>query len=59
MRQLAAPGPSQLIVCLRHDGVRSLQVVASLSRQGYPEVCKLALGIDTWSLAIDTALPHD
>ena len=50
--------PAQAIVCLCHHGVRSLQVVAFLSRQGFPVVYNLAGGIDAWSLEIDPALPR-
>jgi len=49
---------SQLIVCLCHHGMRSQQVVAFLSRQGYPTVYNLSGGIDAWSLAIDPAVPR-
>jgi len=49
---------SQLIVCLCHHGMRSQQVVAFLSRQGYPSVYNLAGGIDAWSEAIDPAVPR-
>lgn len=52
-RRLVELDPAQLIVCLCHHGVRSLQVVAFLSRQGYRSVYNLAGGIDAWSLAID------
>jgi rhodanese-related sulfurtransferase len=37
---------SQPIVCICHHGVRSLQVVAFLERNGYPSVYNLAGGID-------------
>ena len=50
--------PSQFIVCLCHHGMRSLQVVAFLSRQGYPTVYNLAGGIDAWSTQIDPAVPR-
>lgn len=57
-QRLAELDPSQLIVCLCHHGMRSQQVVAFLSRQGYPSVYNLAGGIDAWSMAIDPALPR-
>jgi rhodanese-related sulfurtransferase len=50
--------PSRLIVCLCHHGMRSLQVVAFLSRQGYASVYNLTGGIDAWSVAIDPAVPR-
>lgn len=49
---------SHLVVCLCHHGMRSLQVVAFLSRQGYPSVYNLAGGIDAWSTTVDPAVPR-
>ena len=49
---------SQPIVCICHHGVRSLQVVAFLERNGYPSVYNLAGGIDAWSQRIDAAVPR-
>jgi rhodanese-related sulfurtransferase len=57
-QRLAELDPAQLIVCLCHHGVRSLQVVAFLSQRGYPSVYNLAGGIDAWSVAIDPAVPR-
>ena len=57
-QRLAELDRTQLIVCLCHHGMRSAQVVAFLSRQGYPSVYNLAGGIDAWSLAIDPAVPR-
>jgi rhodanese-related sulfurtransferase len=57
-QRLSELDPSQLIVCLCHHGMRSLQVVAFLSRQGFPSVYNLAGGIDAWSRAIDPAVPR-
>jgi len=54
MRRLAAPVPSQPITRLRPRGMRSLQSIASLSRQSDPAVHDLA----GCSLAIDPALPR-
>lgn len=56
--RLAELDPAQLIVCLCHHGMRSLQVVAFLSQNGYASVYNLAGGIDAWSLAIDPAVPR-
>ena len=50
--------PSQPIVCICHHGVRSLQVVAFLERQGFESVYNLAGGIDAWSTQIDPAVPR-
>ncbi len=57
-QRFAELDPSQLIVCLCHHGVRSRQVVAFLSRQGYGSVYNLAGGIDAWSMAVDPAVPR-
>lgn len=50
--------PQQPIVCYCHHGMRSLQVVAFLQRQGFDSVYNLAGGIDAWSSEIDTAVPR-
>lgn len=49
---------SQSIVCICHHGVRSLQVVAFLAREGYESVYNLAGGIDAWSREIDPQVPR-
>ncbi|MDC8783842.1 rhodanese-like domain-containing protein [Roseateles koreensis] len=48
--------PKQPIVCYCHHGVRSLQVVAFLLRQGFETVYNLAGGIDAWSQDIDASV---
>ena len=40
-----------------HHGVRSLQVVAFLERQGFQQLHNLAGGIDAWSRQVDAAVP--
>jgi len=50
--------PSQSIVCYCHHGMRSLQVVAFLQRQGFDSVYNLAGGIDAWSLEADASVPR-
>jgi rhodanese-related sulfurtransferase len=50
--------PSQPIVCICHHGVRSLQVVAFLQRQGWESVYNLAGGVDAWSLEMDPSVPR-
>ena len=50
--------PTQPIVCMCHHGVRSLQVVAFLERQGFGSVYNLAGGIDAWSVEVDRAVPR-
>lgn len=49
---------SQSIVCICHHGVRSLQVVAFLERQGFESVYNLAGGIDAWSVEVDPTVPR-
>ncbi len=51
-QRLAELDATQLIVCLCHHGVRSLQVVAFLSQRGFTNVYNLAGGIDAWSLRV-------
>ncbi len=48
----------QPIVCYCHHGMRSLQVVAFLSRQGFDVVYNLAGGTDAWSQEIDPSVPR-
>ena len=50
--------PLHPVVCYCHHGVRSLQVVAFLRRQGLQSVYNLAGGIEAWSLAVDPAVPR-
>lgn len=47
----------QPIAVYCHHGVRSLQVVAFLSRLGFDVVYNLAGGIDAWSEEIDPSVP--
>jgi len=49
--------PSQPILGLCHHGVRSLQVVAFLERQGYEHLYNVAGGIDAWSREVDASVP--
>jgi rhodanese-related sulfurtransferase len=44
-----------VVIC--HHGVRSLQVVAYLERQGYTNLHNLLGGIDAWSRQVDSAVP--
>lgn len=50
--------PLQPVVVYCHHGVRSLQVVAFLLRQGFESVYNLAGGIDAWSQETDRAVPR-
>ena len=45
-----------LVLC--HHGVRSLQVVAWLRRQGVEDCYSVAGGIDRWSREIDNSVPR-
>lgn len=51
-QRLAELDAARSIVCFCHHGVRSLQVVAFLSQQGFANVYNLAGGIDAWSLGV-------
>ncbi|MFN7995484.1 MAG: rhodanese-like domain-containing protein [Bryobacteraceae bacterium] len=46
------------IVVFCHHGMRSLQVVEWLRRQGMENSVSLAGGIDRWSVEIDPAVPR-
>jgi rhodanese-related sulfurtransferase len=58
MGQLAARvaeiDATRSVVVFCHHGVRSLQVVAFLQRQGFDDVHNLSGGIDAWSKTIDS-----
>ena len=56
--RLAELDPTQPIVVFCHHGVRSLQVVAFLERQGFESVYNLAGGIDAWSREVDPSVPR-
>ena len=45
------------IVVHCHHGVRSLQVVAWLRQNGFPEAQSMAGGIESWSQQIDSGIP--
>lgn len=50
--------PEQPVAVYCHHGVRSQQVVAFLTRQGFDVVYNLAGGIDAWSREIDPSVPR-
>jgi rhodanese-related sulfurtransferase len=56
--RLAELDPAQPIVVYCHHGMRSLQVVAFLERQGFESVYNLAGGIDAWSMEVDPSVPR-
>jgi rhodanese-related sulfurtransferase len=45
-------------VFMCHHGIRSAQVCAYLSRQGFEKIHNLAGGIDRWSAEVDPAVPR-
>ncbi len=49
---------SRLLVLYCHHGVRSLQAVSWLRRQGVAACVSLQGGIDRWSVVIDPAVPR-
>lgn len=57
-QRFAELDPAQPIVVYCHHGMRSLQVVAFLERQGFESVYNLAGGIDAWSVEVDPSVPR-
>ncbi len=45
-------------VFMCHHGIRSAQVCAFLSRQGFEKIHNLAGGIDRWSADVDPTVPR-
>jgi rhodanese-related sulfurtransferase len=45
-------------VFMCHHGIRSAQVCAFLSRQGFEKLHNLAGGIDRWSVDVDPTVPR-
>jgi rhodanese-related sulfurtransferase len=56
-QRLAELDATQPILGLCHHGMRSLQVVAFLEREGHADVYNIAGGIDAWSREVDTSVP--
>ena len=56
LESLRAGGGPLVIFC--HHGMRSLQVVDWLRRQGLESCQSMAGGIDRWSLEIDPGVPR-
>ena len=50
--------PERDTVFMCHHGMRSAQVCAWLSRQGFGKIFNLAGGIDRWSTDIDPTVPR-
>jgi rhodanese-related sulfurtransferase len=55
LEEKAARGP---LVVYCHHGIRSLQAVSWLRRQGFPVCQSLEGGIDRWSVLIDQTVPR-
>jgi len=49
------PAHPTVVIC--HHGVRSMQVVAYLQRQGFDNLHNLQGGIDAWSREVDPKVP--
>lgn len=47
----------QLIICICHHGVRSMQVAAYLEQQGFNRVINLTGGVDAWAKQVDSTMP--
>ena len=58
VQRLGELDPAQPVVVYCHHGMRSLQVVAFLERQGFESVYNLAGGIDAWSCEADPSVPR-
>lgn len=56
--RLAELDPTQPVLALCHHGMRSLQCVAFLARQGFSDVYNLDGGIDAWSCLVDPSVPR-
>jgi rhodanese-related sulfurtransferase len=54
----ASLDPERETVFICHHGVRSAQVCAFLSRQGFAKLHNLAGGIDRWSTDVDPSVPR-
>ncbi len=50
--------PDEEIVVMCHHGIRSAQVCAYLSQQGFKKLYNLAGGIDRWSHEVDASVPQ-
>ena len=50
--------PARPVACLCHHGVRSMQVAAFLSAQGFARVANVAGGINAWSDELDNTIPR-
>ena len=58
LQMLEARADEATLIVFCHHGVRSLNVVNWLRRQGVDACQSMAGGIDAWSIAIDPAVPR-
>jgi rhodanese-related sulfurtransferase len=58
LQSLEARAEGATLVVFCHHGMRSLNVVAWLRRQGVEQCMSMSGGIDAWSLAIDPSVPR-
>jgi rhodanese-related sulfurtransferase len=58
LQRLEGMADERPLVVICHHGVRSLQVVAWLRRQGIENCVSMAGGMDQWSLEIDPTIPR-
>lgn len=56
--RIEAMAETKLVVVYCHHGVRSLNTVAWLKKQGVENVISLAGGIDRWSWEVDRDVPR-
>jgi rhodanese-related sulfurtransferase len=56
-RRLPELDPERPVACLCHHGIRSMQVAAFLSAQGFARVANIAGGISAWSAELDPGVP--
>ena len=58
LQKLEGMADEKTLLVLCHHGVRSLQVVAWLRRQGIEDCYSVAGGIDRWSREVDASVPQ-
>jgi rhodanese-related sulfurtransferase len=58
LQRLEGMADENTLLVLCHHGVRSLQVVAWLRRQGIEDCYSVAGGIDRWSREVDASVPR-
>jgi rhodanese-related sulfurtransferase len=58
LEELRVRAAETALIVLCHHGVRSLNVVSWLRRQGVENCWSMQGGIDLWSLAVDPGVPR-